>query len=718
MSRIGIIRYPGSNCDADTYRYFNTDETPCFYIWHKETKLPPHVKMLIIPGGFAFGDRLYEEATGSYNISPGTMAIGSPVTKVIMEAIEQNIPILGICNGFQILTGLGLLPGKLVLNNNKKFTCKKVRCVVNVEQSSNSIIKEEHELYIANSYGNYSIDNEEYIKMNENGQIFIEYKNPRSVSDVCSQNFVAGVCNKERTIFGMMPHPERNNTDFRDTLLSVMRLNDNMSLIFKKKINELLCSEHISYKSTRKYLKELHTEEPWVVQGPGENAGIIDLGNDYCLAMRIESHNHPTFINPFEGAATGVGGILRDIITMGARPIGILDFLRFGTDTHSRELLNRTIDGISYYGNCFGVANIGGDLYTDSTFNKNPLVNIACIGIVKKENIIYGNARESGNLLVYVGSKTGNEGIGGAAMASNSFSSNQDLESLQESVQKSDPFLERLLLEACHEISERKLAIGMQDLGAGGLLCASFEVVHRASEKYNKNLGCRMFLDKVPLKHDMNKADILISESQERMLLVCNEATKSSIFNIFEKWDLEYAIVGEVDTSGKYSVYNKSKLVFQEDMSFFADVREDWELTKPQQHKMIPPKKTRNMELWQVYDSTIGNRTIKGPDKPNSYSILDIYEIGKELHISWGCTYDECYSYFKENNIKPLALVNCLNYGHPKTALGDLVKLIRDVTKKCKEDHVPVIGGNVSLYNSTDGHNIYPSPVILMVGLK
>ena len=321
-----------------------------------------------------------------------------------------------------------MLPGKLVLNNNKKFTCKKVRCVVNVEQSSNSIIKEEHELYIANSYGNYSIDNEEYIKMNENGQIFIEYKNPRSVSDVCSQNFVAGVCNKERTIFGMMPHPERNNTDFRDTLLSVMRLNDNMSLIFKKKINELLCSEHISYKSTRKYLKELHTEEPWVVQGPGENAGIIDLGNDYCLAMRIESHNHPTFINPFEGAATGVGGILRDIITMGARPIGILDFLRFGTDTHSRELLNRTIDGISYYGNCFGVANIGGDLYTDYTFNKNPLVNIACIGIVKKENIIYGNARESGNLLVYVGSKTGNEGIGGAAMASNSFSSNQDLE--------------------------------------------------------------------------------------------------------------------------------------------------------------------------------------------------------------------------------------------------------------------------------------------------
>lgn len=715
MSRIGIIRYPGSNCDSDTFRYFDTPETPCFYIWHKESVLPDNLKMIIIPGGFAFGDRLYEEATGSYKISPGTMALRSPVTQVILEAAKRKIPILGICNGFQILTGLGLLPGKLELNTNKKFTCKKIVCRVNYSPDETN----DYELYIANSYGRYTIDENEYNEMKKNNQVFLEYTNPDTVVEVGTQHQIAGVCNNERTIFGMMPHPERNNTCFRDVFARLISQDTTeIAEPLKRKINELLCSEHISYKSTRKYLKEFHTQEPWVVQGPGENAGIIDLGYGYCLALRIESHNHPTFINPFEGAATGVGGILRDIITMGARPIGILDFLRFGTDNHSNQLLEKTIDGISYYGNCFGVANVGGDLYRDESFNKNPLVNVACLGILKKENIIYGNARDTGDLLVYVGSKTGNEGVGGAAMASQSFTSEQDLERLQESVQKSDPFLERLLLEACNEISEEKLAIGMQDLGAGGLLCASFELVHRAAEKYGKTLGCKMRLNEIPLKHDMNKADILISESQERMLLVCSEDTKQRIFDIFEKWDLEYAVVGEVTNDGKYSVYDGPQKVFEEKMSFFADVTEDWKLPPPQKQTMQEPRKEKNMELWKVYDSTIGNRTVKGPDQPHSHSVLDIYEIGKKLHISWGITYDECNEYFTKNNIKPLALVNCLNYGHPESALGDLVELIRDVSKKGRENHVPVVGGNVSLYNSTDGKNIYPTPVLVMVGLE
>ena len=722
MSRIGIIRYPGSNCDADAFRYFNTPETPCFYIWHKETELPSDLKMIVIPGGFAFGDRLYEEATGTYKISPGTMALQSPVTQVILEAASKKIPILGICNGFQILTGLGLLPGKLEFNDNKKFTCKKVLCSVNCKTKQGFDINKEQELYIANSYGKYVIDNETYEKMKKNQQVFIEYKNPDKVTELGSQFNIAGVSNENQTVFGMMPHPERNNTGFLDVLNKLMFSNEyscyESSDVFKKKITDLLCSEHISYKSTRKHLKHFHTEEPWVVQGPGENAGIIDLGDDYCLAMRIESHNHPTFINPFEGAATGVGGILRDIITMGARPIGVLDFLRFGTDEHSQKLLEKTIDGISYYGNCFGVANVGGDLYKDKSFNKNPLVNVACMGIVKKENIIYGNARDVGDLLVYVGSKTGNEGIGGAAMASQSFSSNQDMNMLQNNVQKSDPFLERLLLEACCEIAEQKLAIGMQDLGAGGLLCATYEVVHRAAEKSKKSLGCNVFIDKVPLKHKMNFSDVLISESQERMLLVCNHEQKQKVFDIFKKWDLEYAVVGEVTDNGSYSVYHQDVKLFKEDMSFFADVREDWEIPRPQKGLMTPPQKQHNMDLWKVYDSTIGNRTLKGPDQQGSHAILDIYEINKKLHVSWGTSYDECHKYFTTKEIKPLAIVNCLNYGHPKTALGDLVTLIHDVSRKGKTDHVPVIGGNVSLYNSTDGKNIYPTPVLVMVGVE
>jgi len=722
MSRIGIIRYPGSNCDSDTFRYFDTPETPCFYIWHKETQLPNDLKMIVIPGGFAFGDRLYEEATGSYKISPGTMALQSPVTQVILEAVENKIPILGICNGFQILTGLGLLPGKLELNFNKKFTCKKVMCDVQCKTHQGFSIDKKQELYIANSYGKYSVDNDVYENMKKKNQVFMVYDNADEVTELGSLDNIAGISNETQTVFGMMPHPERNNTEFRDILDKLMfsnKYNDyESSDVFKKKINELLCSEHISYKSTRKYLKQFHTEEPWVVQGPGENAGIIDLGDDYCLAIRIESHNHPTFINPFEGAATGVGGILRDIITMGARPIGILDFLRFGTDSHSEALLERTIEGISYYGNCFGVANVGGDLFKDSSFNKNPLVNVACMGIVKKENIIYGNARDEGDLLVYVGSKTGNEGIGGAAMASQSFSSNQNMDTLQNNVQKSDPFLERLLLEACCEIAEQKLAIGMQDLGAGGLLCATYEVVHRAAEKSKKSLGCRVFLDKVPLKHKMNYSDILISESQERMLLVCSHQEKQKIFDIFEKWDLEYAVVGEVDVSGKYSVSHGDVNLFQEEMSFFADVQEDWNLPRPQKDLKTPPQKQHNMNLWKVYDSTIGNRTIKGPDQEGSYAVLDIYENNKKLHISWGTSYDECHNYFTTKQIKPLAIVNCLNYGHPQSALGDLVNLINDVSRKGKRDHIPVIGGNVSLYNSTDGKNIYPTPVLVMVGVE
>jgi phosphoribosylformylglycinamidine synthase I len=722
MSRIGIIRYPGSNCDQDTFRYFDTPETPCFYIWHKETKLPENLKMLIIPGGFAFGDRLYEEATGQYTISPGTMALMSPVTQVILEAVENKIPILGICNGFQILTGLGLLPGKLLLNENKKFTCKRVSCSVNCLTKQGFHLDKTQELYIANSFGKYSVEEDTYTSMKQKQQIFLTYNNEQDVSEVNSLHNIAGVSNESRTIFGMMPHPERNNTNFLDILNKLLFSEDypeyEASSVFEKKITDLLCSEHISYKSTRKYLKKFHTQEPWVVQGPGENAGIIDIGDGYCLAMRIESHNHPTFINPFEGAATGVGGILRDIMAMGARPIGILDFLRFGTNEHSRNLLSKTIDGISYYGNCFGVANVGGDLYKHKSFDKNPLVNVACMGIVKKENIIYGNARDEGDLLVYVGSKTGNEGIGGAAMASQSFSSTQNMDTLQNNVQKSDPFLERLLLEACCEIAEQKLAIGMQDLGAGGLLCASYEVVHRASEKYNKKLGCRVNINAVPLKHKMKCSDILISESQERMLIVCNQEQKQKIFDIFEKWDLEYAVVGEVNTSGNYSVYHNDVNLFEKSMSFFADVVEDWEVPRPQKDLMTAPQKQHNMELWKVYDSTIGNRTLKGPDQPNSHAILDIYEIGKKLHVSWGTSYDECNEYFKKNTINPLALVNCLNYGHPQTALGDLVNLINVVSRRCKEDQIPVIGGNVSLYNSTDGKNIYPTPVLVMVGVK
>tara|TARA_B100000035_G_scaffold310679_1_gene318921 strand:+ start:5569 stop:7755 length:2187 start_codon:yes stop_codon:yes gene_type:complete len=724
---VGIIQYPGSNCDNDMFNYFN-NWFEVFYIWHKEKELNKHVDLIIIPGGFAFGDRVYNKATDSYIIDPGEMAIKSNVTQIILNAAKNKIPILGICNGFQILTKLNLLPGQLEINKNKKFNCKKV----NIKAFYDNNIYNTS-LYIANTYGRYKISQEEENDL-LNKQIFLKYD--ELLDEVDSYKNIAGICNKDQTIFGMMPHPERNNSDFKSILLKILFPKNQIietQILYNNKIKELMNSEHISYKSSKKYLKTLHTKEKWVIQGPGENAGIVDIGDNYCIAVRIESHNHPTYIDPFEGAATGVGGIMRDIFTMGARPIAIMDFLRFGNDENSKILMNEAINGISYYGNCVGVANIGGDCYIHESYNKNPLVNVACIGIVKKENIIYGNAENENDLLIYVGSKTGNEGIGGATMASQCFDNidnnniNNKLLELKKNVQKSDPYLEKLLLESCCEIAEKKLAVGMQDMGAGGLLCASYEVVFRGREKYNKNLGCMIHLDKVPLKHEMDNLNILISESQERMLIIAKPENKEEIFNIFEKWDLECSIIGEVTNDGIYCIKYNNNIQYREKLTYQKDIYQEYNKELEKSNKLNNKlnnkiTKLKNNSLWEVYDSTIGNRTIKGPDSPGSYSILDIPEVNKKLLIKW-------VSYSIKNNsakiiellhnfnAKPLCIVNCLNYGDPNNCINDLINFIQDLNNFCKANNIPVVGGNVSLYNSTNNLCIEPTPIIVLLAL-
>lgn len=714
--KVGIIRYPGSNCDQDTLDYFENS----FYIWHKETELPK-IDLLIIPGGFAFGDREYISATGKYIISPGTMAIKSPVTKLIYEAVRKNIPILGICNGFQILTKLNLLTGELKINDNKKFTSKKVKLQVTYEKSKYN--KFETELYIANSYGNYQCSEIEYKNLENSNQIFLKYTD---YSNGSLEN-IAGICNSNRTIFGMMPHPERNNEDFKkilyDIIFSNTRENPNINTpqdpVIKNRINALFNSEHISYKSTRKYLKKLYTSGGHVIQGPGENAGIVDIGGGYCIAIRIESHNHPTFIDPYEGAATGVGGILRDIFTMGAKPIALLDFLRFGNDENSERLLKEAVHGIADYGNCIGVANVGGDLYRDPIYNKNPIVNVGCLGIIKKENIIYGNALNENSVLIYIGSKTGNEGVDGAAMASNSFKGDEtETDNLKDNIQKSDPFLERLLLEACCEIADKKLAEGMQDMGAGGLLCASVEVILRGISKTNKKLGCTIDLDKVPTKYSMESYNILVSESQERMLIVSTEKNKLAIQEILDKWDLEYSVIGNVNLSGVYSVYHKLDLVYSQNMSDYNNIQEDWPLVDNSNISNYDNRvKNSDGILWQEYDSTIGNRTIKGPLEPGSYSILNIQENGSKIVLTWGEEFMDAYQKMEEMGAKALCLVNCLNYGHPKTSMVNFSKTIDKLSHLCEKYRVPVVGGNVSLYNTTDNISIRGTPILLMMGI-
>ena len=726
--KVGIVVYPGSNCVEDTLCYFNNAS----YIWHKDDKLLKNIDLLVLPGGFAFGDRYYKNATGEYVISPGQMALESPVTQIIKKACENKIPILGICNGFQILTKMNLLPGELTLNVDKKFTCKKVKCELS-ERYSKENKKEDLYLQVANSYGNYQLTSSELIELKKNDQIFLTYNDKEY--DNGSQEQIAGVCDNEHLIFGMMPHPERtfdkSIKHMIENIVTHAKDNFNYQKIFDRRINELMESEHISYKSTRKYLKTLYTNGPHVVQGPGENAGIIDIGNGYCLTMRIESHNHPVFIDPYQGAATGVGGILRDIFTMGAKPIAILDFLRFGVDENSDRLLSSTIKGISDYGNCFGVANVGGDLYRSEMYNKNPLVNVGCIGIVKKENIVYGHALEESSYFIYVGSKTGSDGMNGACMASNEFTSDIDIESMKSNIQKGDPFLEKLLLEACNEITGNKIVEGMQDMGAGGLLCSSLELVQRGREKTRKNLGCTLFVDKIPTKYDMDPCDRIISESQERMLLVVKKQHIGEVFKVFEKWDLEYSIVGHVDNTGTYKIVNNdNQLLYEENIHKFGTFVEDWPENRLKEDYPVITK-INDKKLWEQYDTTIGCRTIKGPQEERGFAILDIYEIGKHILLTWGENVEECLKYvnlfntnsseikntYKYNEASPKAIVNCLNFGNPIDTMGDFADVVEKLTTDCKSYGIPVIGGNVSLYNATDNKSIKPTPILLMVSI-
>ena len=721
---IGIIVYPGSNCAEDMQKYFPGS----FFIWHTEIDWRP-LDLIILPGGFAFGDRDYKYATHEYAMDPGKKALESPVSKIIYQAYERGIPIFGVCNGFQILTKMGLLPGNLEINSNKRFTCKHVDCLLHPGDKKIS-------LEVANSFGRYVCDVAHYPL--QPSQVFATYNNCEYQKENGSVHNIAGICDIKGLVYGMMPHPERTNCqEIKEMLLFIAKDRREKRLLkqrakFEYEVKNLMNSEHISYKSTRKFLKNLHTTGEHVIQGPGENAGIVDIGGGYGIAIRIESHNHPTFIDPYNGAATGVGGIIRDIFTMGARPIALLDFLRFGEekDDNSSRLLKEAVRGIAGYGNCIGIANVGGACYREAIYNKNPLVNVACIGIVKNDKIVYGNAKEVGDLLVYVGSRTGNDGINGAAMASAEFTSDSDLEALKSNIQKGDAFLEKLLMEACLEIIDAKLVQGMQDMGAGGLLCSSVEVILRGRNKTGEDLGCVMNVDKVPQKKgvEIDGCDKLISESQERMLLVVKPENREKVFQIFKRWELEYEIVGEVNNTGSYEVVNNNgDILFSEKMTGFDDPIEDWELMKgnfPSMSERLEENRRicldtddDNNTLWNNYDRSIGCRTLFTGRGKTNYSLLNICEIGKKLVISWGETFDECYQRQKENSAKPLGLVNCLNYGHPKDSLGNMAEFLEDLTQKCNEYGVPVLGGNVSLYNATDDQSIYPTPVLVMIGI-
>ena len=516
-------------------------------------------------------------------------------------------------------------------------------------------------------------------------------------------------------------------------------------------IFSVMWSEHCSYKSSRIHLKKLPTKSRFVLQGPGENAGIIDIGDGVAIAFKIESHNHPSFIEPFQGAATGVGGILRDIFTMGARPIAVLDALRFGrlddpkTGPRNRRILEGVVSGISHYGNCFGVPTIGGECVFEDCYHGNPLVNVFALGVFKHNEIFYGKATGVGNPVIYVGAKTGRDGIHGASMASAEFT--EASKQKRPNVQVGDPFMEKLLLEACLEAMKTGAIVGIQDMGAAGLTCSTCEMGSRAST------GIEIDLMHVPQRESgMSPYEIMLSESQERMLLVAERGREDEVLRVFKKWGLDAVVVGTVKEDGMLRVKNHGDVVAEISNRALADEAPVYNrpYTKPLRTAPLhgPDVKSADLEgdlkrllasadlcskrwIWQQYDFQVRTNTLAGPGA--EAGIVRIKETGTSVAMSLDgngryCALDpregtklivaECCRNLSTVGALPIAATNNLNFGNPERPeiMAQLVESIEGMAEACRFFETPITGGNVSLYNETLGAPIFPTPVMGIVG--
>jgi phosphoribosylformylglycinamidine synthase len=516
-------------------------------------------------------------------------------------------------------------------------------------------------------------------------------------------------------------------------------------------------SEHCSYKSSKKYLRGFPTEAPWVIQGPGENAGVIDIGEGMAAVFKMESHNHPSFIEPYQGAATGVGGILRDVFTMGARPVANLNALRFGdvqrddeTGAHQRYLVRGVVAGIGGYGNCVGVPTIGGEMSFESCYNGNILVNAFSLGVCKADEIFYGRAEGVGNPVIYVGSKTGRDGLGGAVMSSDSFT--EESKSLRPTVQVGDPFTEKLLLEACLELFKTDYVVGIQDMGAAGLTSSSFEMAGRAGS------GMRMYLDRVPMREEgMTPYELMLSESQERMLICAKKGTEEKVMEIFRKWDLDAAVIGEVTDTGRMELFWHGEKVADIPVAPVSEEApvldrptkrpEYLDYIKETSIDTVPhvddqeafEKLWKSLEVvdkawvYEQYDSMVQTNTEKHPGSLGA-SVIRVKENGKALAMSSQCNPRYCYIDPKGGaaaavmsagrnvamtGAQPLAITDCLNYGNPENpeVMWQFAQGTEGIKEACKALSTPVVSGNVSLYNETNGQSVYPTPTIAMVGL-
>ena len=513
----------------------------------------------------------------------------------------------------------------------------------------------------------------------------------------------------------------------------------------------VMWSEHCSYKSSRSHLRRFPSDAPWVVVGPGENAGVVDLGDGWLAALRIESHNHPSFVEPYQGAATGVGGILRDILTMGARPIAVWDPLRFGPldDAHNRYLFDGVVKGIAGYGNAVGVPTLGGEIEFDDCYSGNPLVNVMCLGLLKREQLVLSAAKGAGNIAVLLGNATGRDGIGGASiLASASF--DEESGAKRPSVQVGDPFEEKKLIEACLELYERGLVVGIQDLGAAGIACATSETAA------NGGMGMDVDLDSVHLReHDMTPGEMLMSESQERMLAIVEPNGLAAVLEVAQRWDVSASVIGTVKPGGSLRVFHGGELVAEipaaslsenaplyrrpierpgemDDLWAATPARPSGSATDTLLRLLDDPAIGDRSWISDQYDHMLFLNTIVEPG--HDASLLRIKGTRKALAVSTDgngrlCRLDprrgsalivwESALNVAVTGARPMAITDNLNFGNPEKpgVMWQFSESVDGMSEACRDLGLPVVGGNVSFYNETDGVDIHPTPVVGVLGL-
>ena len=521
-------------------------------------------------------------------------------------------------------------------------------------------------------------------------------------------------------------------------------------------INELgifsvMWSEHCSYKSSRRHLSKFLTKGDRVIQGPGENAGVIDIDDGDAIIFKMESHNHPSYIEPYQGAATGVGGIMRDVFTMGARPIALMNALRFGEHSHwkTKQLVNGVVAGIGGYGNCVGVPTVGGETNFHKGYNGNILVNAMCVGLARTDKVFYSAAKGVGNPIFYVGSKTGRDGIHGATMASAEFDDNS--EEKRPTVQVGDPFTEKLLIEACLELMETDAIIAIQDMGAAGLTSSSIEMADKGG------VGVLINLDDVPQREEgMTPYEMMLSESQERMLMVIKPGKEKLAYEVFEKWELDVALIGKTTDTGRLVLKHKKKKVCDIPIAPLADdapnLNRPYKIPKPlpiinstdihetQDYNdallriMGSPDICSKRWIWEQYDLHVMTDTLDSSQSGGDAAIIRIHNKNKAVAITTDCTpryvqadpYEggkQCVAETWRNltcvGADPIAITDCLNFGNPEREdiMGQFVGAIEGMNEACRAFDYPVVSGNVSLYNETNGVAIPPTPAVGGVGL-